>query len=156
MIAIETSGRVPAALSRGVMRRAAAETARVLSKKIRTKKRIVAVAFVTPLMMRRLNRTFRKKNCATDVLSFGMDGDRFPRPPGADDRSLGDIVICPSYARASAATQNVPYAQELVRLLVHGMLHLAGYDHERIKDEKRMFALQEKIVLRVFARGIHH
>ncbi len=149
MIVFKARGRVPAALSRRVMRRAAAETARVLSKEMKGKTRTVAVAFVTPLVMRRLNRTYRKQNCETDVLSFGTEGARFPHPSGVDDRGLGDIVICPSVARASAAAQNVPYAEELVRLLVHGILHLAGYDHERIKDERIMFRLQEKIIARV-------
>ena len=84
--------------------------------------------------MGRLNGAHRGKPDPTDVLSFPLDM-RDPLPAGVP-RQLGDVVICP----AVAAAQGTP----IDHLLVHGALHLLGYDHEA--DEGEMLARQEQIV----------
>jgi len=72
-----------------------------------------------------LNRRFRGKRGPTDVLSFPYAG-----PAGADGPYLGDIVIAAPVAQRAAKEEGRPLAVELKRLLLHGILHLAGYDHE--------------------------
>jgi probable rRNA maturation factor len=78
---------------------------------------------------RRLNSQYRGRDCATNVLSFPA-----PRPPpGAPVRALGDLVICARVLRAEARAQ-----AKTAHLVVHGTLHLIGYDHERDADARRM------------------
>jgi probable rRNA maturation factor len=78
----------------------------------------------------------------TDVLSFPMD---MPENDG-DAVTLGDIVICPSVAVRQAMTAGHSSNHEFFILAVHGLLHILGYDHANLEDEKVMFALQEKLV----------
>ena len=94
---------------------------------------------------RRLNARYRGKERPTNVLSF-------PPPPlpargsatiasrrqGAGSRPLGDLVICAQLVRAEARVQRKPLKAHWAHLIVHGALHLVGYDHEREADEKRM------------------
>ena len=107
---------------------------------------IIGVRFVSAAEIQCLNHAFRGINHPTDVLSFSaLEGKRFPT--GKDpEREIGDIVICASYARKEAKQRAVDPQEELVRLLIHGTLHLAGMDHERLKDEKNMFSLQERLI----------
>ena len=91
--------------------------------------------------MGRLNGAHRGKPDPTDVLSFPLDM-REPLPEGVP-RQLGDVVVCP----AVAAAQGTP----IEHLLVHGALHLLGYDHEA--DEGEMLARQEQIVQEIAARA---
>jgi probable rRNA maturation factor len=83
----------------------------------------------------------------TDVLSFPMDELR----PGDDsevsaDSLLGDIVICPQVAATQAVSAGKPVAEEIQLLLVHGFLHLLGFDHAEPAEHQRMFALQDQIL----------
>jgi probable rRNA maturation factor len=83
----------------------------------------------------------------TDVLSFPMDELR----PGTDDREpepglLGDVVLCPAFARAQAATAGHSLDEELDLLCTHGILHLLGYDHAEPDEEREMFGLQGKLL----------
>jgi probable rRNA maturation factor len=81
----------------------------------------VTVALVSDARMRTLNRAFRGKDHATDVLSFPADDDTF----------LGDIAIATGVARRQAREAGHSLATELRVLALHGLLHLLGYDHER-------------------------
>jgi probable rRNA maturation factor len=101
---------------------------------------IVSLSFVDDLEIRRLNRMYRKKDKVTDVLSFGSpDGDR--------SGYLGDVII--SYEQAVRQADDGDLELELTDLLVHGILHVLGYDHERAEDANEMFPLQDKIVANV-------
>ena len=62
-------------------------------------------------------------------------------------REIGEIVICPSYVRQQAKRAGEALRRELSRVIVHGMLHLFGYDHAAPSDAEQMFALQERIVV---------
>jgi len=85
--------------------------------------------------MRALNRRHRGVDSTTDVLSFPqLDG--FPSPPGPR-LMLGDIVINLHKAERQAEEYGVPFYDELKRLLIHGLLHLLGYDHEQGKEAER-------------------
>ena len=92
----------------------------------------VSVLFCGDRRMRSLNRRFRGKDRSTDVLVFPAGGDL-----------LGDIVISVPYAAREARRHGTPAARELDRLLVHGFLHLCGYDHET--DGGEMDALEAKL-----------
>lgn len=94
----------------------------------------LSVAFVGEREMRRLNKQWRGKDKVTDVLSF---------------EDVGEILICYPKARQQAAELGHSTRDEVVFLLVHGVLHVFGYDHERPADAKRMFPLQTKILTRL-------
>jgi probable rRNA maturation factor len=94
--------------------------------------RSVSVLFCGDRRMRSLNRRYRRKDRSTDVLSF-------PSAPPL----LGDIAISVPYAGRQARRRHEPVSREIDRLLVHGYLHLLGYDHET--DRGEMDALERKL-----------
>ena len=105
----------------------------------------VAVALVSDRHIRQLNRQYRRKDVATDVLSFPADlpvpgGPRGRGEPAAPrhDSSLGDIVIATGVARRQAREAGHGYRTELRVLALHGLLHLLGYDHDHPDDRGRM------------------
>lgn len=101
----------------------------------------VSIALVDDETMSGLNRKFRKKNKTTDVLTFPAD-DSY-NEPSAKGRPLGDIVISVDQARRQALDEKHSLATELRYLILHGVLHALGYDHETDKGE--MNALEEQV-----------
>lgn len=100
----------------------------------------VSIAFVDDHAMKNLNRQFRHKNRTTDVLTFPADatyGD-----PNRKGRPLGDIVISVEQARRQAATERHSVATEVRYLILHGILHALGYDHEMDKGEMNALELE--------------
>ncbi|MGH7543423.1 MAG: rRNA maturation RNase YbeY [Gemmatimonadota bacterium] len=89
-----------------------------------------------------LNRRFRGIGGPTDVLAFPYD-------PEATGGSLGDVFVSLSRAGTQAAERGEPVAREVVRLFVHGALHLAGRDHETPATERAMLTTQEEWVARL-------
>lgn len=81
----------------------------------------VAVTFLNPRRMRQLNAEYKHHDCPTDVLSFAL-----PLPDGT---LAGDIYVCPWVAAREAHSRGISVREELVRLVVHGALHVLGYDH---------------------------
>ena len=98
------------------------------------------VAFVSDRAMRELNRRWRGKKGTTDVLSFPSGQEEFERGEGA---SLGDVVISVEQAARQAAEHGLDFENEVEQLILHGLLHLCGYDHER--DGGEMNALELKL-----------
>ena len=90
---------------------------------------------------RTLNRTYRDKDYATNVLSFPVD-----LPPGVRLPLLGDIAVCAPVVRREAAEQGKPVAHHWAHLTVHGVLHLLGYDHIVEAEAVRMEALETRIL----------
>ena len=85
--------------------------------------------FVSDDEIRALNRDYRGKDEPTDILTFALsDGEAFPTFEG-EERELGDIFISLESMRRNAAAFSVPEDEELKRLLIHGTLHLLGFDH---------------------------
>jgi len=107
----------------------------------------VSILITTDLRIRKLNRQFRGKNKATDVLSFPA-GDDTPSIPG-QPLYVGDVAISLDTARRRAAEDGRSLAFELSRYLAHGILHLLGYDHERSEREARAMAKREAELLGV-------
>jgi probable rRNA maturation factor len=102
----------------------------------------MAIALVSDARIRNLNRAFRRKDAATDVLSFPADA---PRGSRAASRVLGDIVISTGTARRQAREAGHSYATELKVLALHGLLHLLGYDHDAPDDRGRMRRLERRL-----------
>jgi probable rRNA maturation factor len=99
----------------------------------------VTVRFVGTDEARELNRGYRKKDYATNVLTF--DYQHAP--------CEADIVICAPVIEQEAREQGKPLADHYAHMLVHGVLHAQGYDHERVRDAKRMEALEVQILQRL-------
>lgn len=142
MIKIELVTKIPTALYMSDITQLEKELSKILrGKSIKT----ASLAFVTEAKIQELNKTFRKKDKPTDVLSF--EPDKFAQAAGAEGAEfLGDIVIASSYAKREAMRRGLTHREELLRLIVHGVLHLSGYDHATEKEEEQMFGLQERVV----------
>ena len=103
----------------------------------------IAVALVTDHHIRRLNREYRGKDVATDVLSFPAEADARPVPETGPH--LGDIVIATGVARRQAREAGHAYDTELRVLALHGLLHLLGYDHDHPDDRGRMARAEARL-----------
>ncbi|UXR64037.1 rRNA maturation RNase YbeY [Bdellovibrio bacteriovorus] len=96
--------------------------------------RELTLVFLDKKPAQKINKEFRGKDYATDVLSFDS----------MDSSSLGELVLCPEVLKRQAAEHGLTYQQELGYMLLHGVLHLLGYDHEtNEKDAREMFGIQD-------------
>ncbi len=103
----------------------------------------LSLAVVGDAEIRRLNREWRKKDKATDVLSFPA-GEPLPGVPGP--RPLGDVILSLDTARRAGREHGRTCAQELRRYLAHGLLHLLGHDHHRRAEAARMAQLERALL----------
>ncbi len=101
------------------------------------------VAFVSDTKMRLLNKQFRGQSKTTDVLSFPFEPDEFE----TEQNYLGDIVISAEQAERQANENNLAFEREIKQLILHGVLHLCGYDHETDSGEmnERELELRDKL-----------
>ena len=90
-----------------------------------------------------LNRDYLQRDYPTDVLSFTFN-EELP-----DGFYLGDIFVCYPIAEEQAKENQISLEEELLTLMIHGLLHLAGYDHEAENDSGEMLTLQERLVRKV-------
>jgi probable rRNA maturation factor len=104
----------------------------------------LSLAFVDDGEMRLLNAAYRRVNEPTDVLAFAMSEGRFG---GINPHVLGDVVISAETAAFRAEEDGRPLEDELDALLVHGILHLIGYDHERSPADARIMRAKERSLL---------
>jgi probable rRNA maturation factor len=100
----------------------------------------VTVAFVSDKKIRELNRQFRNVDKATDVLSF---------PSDSDDTEMGDIAISVETAARQAKQNGLTLNGEIAQLILHGLLHLSGYDHETDNGEMNRLELKLRRKLRI-------
>ena len=122
------------------------KTAGLVLKIMKKEKGALGLLFVNDRAIRKLNRQFRKINRPTDVLSF-PGGEPLP---GAEESWLGDIAISLETASRQATALGHSLAREISFLMVHGILHLSGWDHERSPAEaEKMYRLQRKIMERL-------
>jgi probable rRNA maturation factor len=97
----------------------------------------LTLVFLNKSKARSLNKKFRKRSYATDVLSFS---------PEAGGEGLGDLVFCPDILIKQAKDQGHSFKKELDYMVIHGFLHLLGYDHEKSRrEELKMVKLQDKL-----------
>lgn len=101
---------------------------------------MISIAFVGRDRMRDLHRLFKGRNGPTDVLAFAL--------PGPDGRLTGDVYVCPWVASRQARSLRVPVREEILRLVIHGTLHVLGWDHPEDEGRTRsaMWRRQERYV----------
>jgi probable rRNA maturation factor len=99
----------------------------------------VAVVFVSDRAMREINRDWRGKRGTTDVLSFPANQDEFEKLGGLN---LGDILISIEQAARQAKEHELSFENEIAQLILHGLLHLSGYDHETDRGEMNRLELR--------------
>jgi probable rRNA maturation factor len=124
----------------------------------------VSLLFVDEDAMAALNEQFLGQGGPTDVLSFPIDDEPGPSGrspdfggsgPGAASEPglltlLGDVVVCPTVAARNAAAHGVSVEDEIALLVVHGLLHLLGMDHEQEAEAERMEALEQQLLNRFY------
>src|SRR5579863_10476460 len=122
----------------------------------------VSLLFVDEPSIAALNERFLGKTGPTDVLAFPVEDDPLPAGrspdmggtgPGVDATTeppllLGDVVVCPSVAARNAVAHDATYEDELALLVVHGLLHLLGMDHQLDAEAERMEALERSLLAR--------
>jgi len=101
---------------------------------------------VSDAAIKKLNRQFRGQNYATDVLSFPTEAERFE---SENQSSLGEIVISAERAAAQAKQNGLTFNNEVQQLILHGLLHLCGYDHETDSGEMNRLELKLRRKLKI-------
>jgi probable rRNA maturation factor len=108
--------------------------------------------------VRELNKQYRGKDSATDVLSFALEADecgdasaRFVMPPG-EIAHLGEVIVSYPKAAEQAAERKHPVEDELALLVVHGVLHLLGHDHDQPARRREMRSLEKRVLSAVRGR----
>ena len=104
-----------------------------------------SIAFISDDRMKQLNEMFRGKDTTTDVLSFPHEPDEFD----PDKDNLGDIVISTEQAQKQAAENGLSLEAEIKQLILHGVLHLCGYDHETDHGEMNARELELRDLLKI-------
>jgi len=104
------------------------------------------IAFVSDRSMRALNRLWRRKRGTTDVLSFPSQQDDFEKLDGS---TLGDVVISVEQAARQAKDNDLTLDQEIAQLILHGLLHLCGYDHSTDNGEMNRLEMRLRKKLRI-------
>lgn len=140
---VSTNGvRVP--LSRATM----VDAARAVLRSQKVKHALVSITLLDRSRIARMNAEHLNHAGPTDVISFGFDRAT-PHDP-----VVGDIYLAPDVARENARLRGRPVREELVRLVVHGTLHVLGHDHpeDESREDSPMWRLQERIVKRVMTR----
>ncbi len=108
------------------------------------KKGALSLVFLPPSEIKRINRFFKKKNEPTDVLSFPLRGAFSEEKPPL----IGEILICPQLIRKSSMSP-MNYQKELALAIIHGILHLLGYDHKN-QDQHLIMRKKENFYLQKF------
>ena len=109
----------------------------------------ISLTFVDNEGIRELNRTYREKDTATDVLSFPLyDFYAGEKPLGNGRVELGDIVLSLERAKEQAAELGHSYEREAAFLCVHSVLHLLGYDHERSSEDEEIMCSRQREIMK--------
>lgn len=109
----------------------------------------IGIWFTTNATIKKYNKQYRNKDKATDTLSFPyhynlVAGKRI-KAVSVDDKNLGDIIISPDYVQKDAKTANIPFEEQLDRVIIHSICHLLGYDHETDSDYKEMQKREDEL-----------
>ena len=116
----------------------------------------ISVSIVNDEEIQKINWNYRKKDKPTDVLSFSqIEGEDFPKIKD-EPLILGDILISYETCKRQSIEYEHSFYEELLRLVVHGLFHLLGYDHERsLEDEKIMQEKEQKLIEYIKKQGIN-
>ncbi len=105
----------------------------------------VSIALIGEGRMRKLNKKYRSKNRTTNVLAFSQNGE-FPVTL-KNKLGIGEVIICLRTVKKEAIKYNFTFEKELARVLIHGLLHLLGYDHEKGGEEEKRMEKREEYYL---------
>ncbi|MDP2930011.1 MAG: rRNA maturation RNase YbeY [bacterium] len=97
----------------------------------------LTIVFLNAGEIKKLNLKYRRKNCPTDVLSFGSKEQDY----------LGEVIICPEEVRKNAKENKIVFKKEMTRVLIHGLLHLLGYDHQKSRPQKQIMLSKQELYL---------
>jgi probable rRNA maturation factor len=139
-VAVSVAGvRIPLSRAR------VANVAQTVLRAERVRDAMLSVTFVTNRVIRGMNREHLGRDRLTDVIAFAF------RRTGNAAPVIGDVYIAPDVARASARTNRIPVREEVVRLVVHGTLHVLGYEHPETakRTASAMWRKQERLVARL-------
>ncbi len=114
--------------------------------------RTVSVFLTNDKQIRKINKLYLDHDYATDVISFWFEQDRLIK---RESKHLGDLVVSVETAKCVAKEMGISFKQELARYLIHGTLHLLGYNDKKAEDRKRMHQRQEWIVKRLCTSAEH-
>ncbi len=110
----------------------------------------VSLILVSAEHVAELNEQYLSRTGPTDVLAFPIEdlrpGEAFAASEGGPPLMLGDVFVCPAVVRANAGAAGVPFDDEMALMVVHGMLHLLGYDHQEELEAERMEAREREIL----------
>ena len=127
----------------GVDRKIFSTVAKIVLKGENRVTETLSLAFVGKAEIKKLNKKFRGKDKPTDVLSFELKDS-------AEKCYLGEIIICPDVVKENAKKYKVTVKSEMIKVFVHGILHLCGYDHEKSEKEAEiMEKKQEKYLSKI-------
>jgi probable rRNA maturation factor len=141
----------PSPVSRAWLERLSTLTVKTVKGTVFERKSELSIVLTGDAEVKKLNRIYRSKNKTTDVLSFPLLEGKV-LPAGRNMIALGDVVVSVPQTKRQALEQGKPVKAELALLVVHGVLHLLGYDHATLVQGKKMFALQDSI-LKKFGYG---
>ncbi len=119
-------------------------TIKFFSKETKFFKGEVEIVVINDKEMQKINFCYRGKNKTTDVLSFAFQEDK-----NIKTDFLGQIFISYPQIKSQAKKYKVSEKEEFIRMLVHGLLHLVGYDHDTIIKEQKMFKFQESMISKI-------
>ncbi|PIV12840.1 MAG: rRNA maturation RNase YbeY [Candidatus Nealsonbacteria bacterium CG03_land_8_20_14_0_80_36_12] len=109
----------------------------------------LSIALLGSGRTRQINKKYRKKNRVTDVLTF----PETKKGPIQKTKSLGEIVICPREVKKNSKRFGTPFEKELSRVLIHGILHLLGYDHEENFQKAKEMEKKQNYYLRLINKS---
>jgi len=113
----------------------------------------LSIALIGPSEIKKANKKYRKKNQTTDVLSFSnseVSTKKFEMFAVQEKESLGEIIICPEKVKKNAKKYGLDFKTEFVKVLIHGILHLLGYNHEKPKENEKMKNKQDFYLSKIF------
>jgi probable rRNA maturation factor len=136
---------------KGITKKKINEYAEKICKYLKQKNKLITIIITDNNYIRKLNKKYRKKDYATDVISFSYDNDIFPNG-NIKNKHLGDLYISLEKAFTQAGEYNADFHDEVKRLLAHGILHLMGFDHELSKLEEKKMRSEEENVLKAIGK----
>ncbi len=104
----------------------------------------LSIVLVGEKRIRKLNKEYRGRDRSTDVLSFDLKFDFLPK---TDDREVGEVVLCLPVIKRNALKYGSSFKKEIARALIHGVLHILGYDHERSEKDAEIMKEKEERIL---------
>lgn len=121
----------------------------IILKKLKYTDVILSLVFVSDAQMKQLNRKFLNHSWATDVLAFPFSGFTGHQPLPSYYFFMGEVIVSPKRAKVYAARFKIPFEEEFVRYICHGILHLKGYSDHSTRKKKQMRHIEDQLLNRL-------